>query len=283
MFHEDPKYLDLSCGIGRHSINLAKKGYQVVGYDPSPLYIEKAKQSAIDEIAGAQTEIRFYQAEVCKVAEVLLANGESDFNAIIMFDSVGFMGEAQDIQMLTDIFKLAATNCILVTETENRDWIIRNLQPQVNLDFEKLEIHEIWRFNLETSVAESRSKFYEKNPNGTSLCLVLDINTSLRLYSLHELIRIINSAGWKYIKSLGDILTLEPASSEYTRYLDNKPENLKNHAFLHVVQISASIGFHRIPTLTCSNMCQDYMVSRLPLEFVKKLKPRLKYPRPCGV
>jgi SAM-dependent methyltransferase len=208
------KILDLSCGIGRHSINLAKKGYQVVGYDPSPLYIEKAKQSAIDELAGAQTEIRFYQAEACKVAEVLLANGESGFNAIILFDSVGFVGEAQDIQMLTNIFKLAATNCILVTETENRDWIIRNLQPQVNLDFEKLEIHEIWRFNLETSVAESRSKFYEKNPNGTSLCLVLDLNTSLRLYSLHELIRIINSAGWKYIKSLGDILTLEPASSD---------------------------------------------------------------------
>ena len=131
-----------------------------------------------------------------------------------MFDSVGFVGEAQDIQMLTDIFKLAATNCILVTETENRDWIIRNLQPQVNLDFERLEIHEIWRFNLETSVAESRSKFYEKNPNGTSLRLVLDLNTSLRLYSLHELIRIINLTGWKYIKSLGDILTLEPASSE---------------------------------------------------------------------
>jgi SAM-dependent methyltransferase len=208
------KILDLSCGIGRHSINLAKKGYQVVGYDPSPLYIEKAKQSAIDEIAGVQTEIRFYQAEACKVADVLLANGESDFNAIILFDSVGFVGEAQDIQMLTNIFKLAATNCILVTETENRDWIIRNLQAQVNLDFENLEIHETWRFNLETSAAESRSKFYEKNANGASLCLVLDLNTSLRLYSLHELIRIINSAGWKYIKSLGDILTLEPASSE---------------------------------------------------------------------
>jgi cyclopropane fatty-acyl-phospholipid synthase-like methyltransferase len=66
IFHEfevprGSKTLDLSCGIGRHSINLAKKAYQVGGYDPSPLYIEKAKQSAIDEIAGARTEIRFYQ------------------------------------------------------------------------------------------------------------------------------------------------------------------------------------------------------------------------------
>jgi 2-polyprenyl-3-methyl-5-hydroxy-6-metoxy-1,4-benzoquinol methylase len=204
------KILDLSCGIGRHSINLAKKGYQVVGYDPSPLYIEKAKQTAIDEIAGA----RFYQAEVDRVAEVLLANGESDFNAVIMFDSVGFVGEAQDLQILTNIFKLAATNCILVTETENRDWIIRNLHPEVNHEFEKLKIHETWRFNLETSAAESRSKFYEKSPNRTSLHLVLDLNTRIRLYSLHELIRIVSMAGWKYIKSLGDLLTLKAASSE---------------------------------------------------------------------
>jgi len=209
------KILDLSCGIGTHSINLAKKGYQVVGYDPSALYIEKAKQTAMDEIAGrAQTEIHFYQAEAGRVAEVLLANGESDFNAIIMFNSVGFVGEAHDIRMLTNIFKLAATNCILVTETENRDWIIRNLQPQVKHDLENLEIHETWRLNLETSTAESRSKFYEKSTNDTGLTLVLDLNTKIRLYSLHELIRIINATGWKYIKSMGDILTLEPASSE---------------------------------------------------------------------
>ena len=37
------KILDFSCGIGRHSVNLALRGYEVVGYDPSPLYIEKAK------------------------------------------------------------------------------------------------------------------------------------------------------------------------------------------------------------------------------------------------
>lgn len=208
------KILDLSCGIGTHSINLAKKGYQVVGYDPSPLYIEKAKQTAIDEIAGAQSKIRFYQAESNRVAEVLLANAESDFHAMIVFNSMGFVGESHDIQMLTNIFKLAAANCILVMETENRDWIIQNLQPQVKLDLENLEIHETWRFNLETSTAESRSNFYEKNTNGPSLRLVLDLNTSIRLYSLHELIRIINLAGWKYIKSLGDILTLEQTSSE---------------------------------------------------------------------
>ncbi len=42
-----------------------------------------------------------------------MANGESDFNGIIMFNSIGFVGEAHDIQIL-----LAAENCVLVIETE---------------------------------------------------------------------------------------------------------------------------------------------------------------------
>lgn len=83
---------------------------------------------SILRVSIRSTEIRFYQAEVDRVVEVLLANGETDFNAIIMFDSLGFVGEGQDLQILTNLFKLATTNCILVTETENRDWIIRNLQ-----------------------------------------------------------------------------------------------------------------------------------------------------------
>ncbi len=208
------KILDFSCGIGTHSITLAKKGYQLVGCDPSPFYIEIAKQTAIEEIVDTQAEIRFYQVEALKATDVLLANDECDFNGIIIFHSLGFLGEAQDIQILKDFSKLAAANCILVIESENRDWVIQNLQPQVKLDLGSIEIQETWRFNLETSTAESRSKFYEKNVNDTSLRLVLDLNTSIRLYSLHELIRIINSAGWKYVKSKGDLITFEQASSE---------------------------------------------------------------------
>jgi ubiquinone/menaquinone biosynthesis C-methylase UbiE len=40
------KILDLACGIGRHSILLAKKGYRAVGIDISPDYIKRAKELA---------------------------------------------------------------------------------------------------------------------------------------------------------------------------------------------------------------------------------------------
>jgi 2-polyprenyl-3-methyl-5-hydroxy-6-metoxy-1,4-benzoquinol methylase len=46
---KDSKILDLSCGIGRHSIPLAKRGYKVVGYDISSLYLQKAREWAKSE------------------------------------------------------------------------------------------------------------------------------------------------------------------------------------------------------------------------------------------
>jgi 2-polyprenyl-3-methyl-5-hydroxy-6-metoxy-1,4-benzoquinol methylase len=42
----EAKVLDLACGIGRISINLAKAGYQVVGVDISPLYLDFARKWA---------------------------------------------------------------------------------------------------------------------------------------------------------------------------------------------------------------------------------------------
>jgi len=43
------KILDVGCGVGRHSIELAKRGYKVVGIDISQRMIEKARKRAQEE------------------------------------------------------------------------------------------------------------------------------------------------------------------------------------------------------------------------------------------
>lgn len=211
----DARILDLSCGIGRHSINLAKRGYQVVGYDPSYLYIEKAKQWANEQSTEIKHRLSFLQGDAYRAAEVLSEKGETGFNAIIvMFNSFGYLGEEEDFQMLKDLLQLAAPGCILVTETDNRDWYIRHFEPYVYYEFVNLEIHEKWKLDLNTSVAESRSKFYEKDGNNHSLRLVLDLRTTIRLYSLHELRKMLNASGWNYLRSYGSIKTLESCGYE---------------------------------------------------------------------
>jgi 2-polyprenyl-3-methyl-5-hydroxy-6-metoxy-1,4-benzoquinol methylase len=43
------RILDVSCGIGRHSIPLAERGYNVLGLDLSPLFIAKAQGSTPEQ------------------------------------------------------------------------------------------------------------------------------------------------------------------------------------------------------------------------------------------
>lgn len=45
-FNKEAKILDIACGTGRHSIELAKRGYDVTGFDLSENQIERAKEKA---------------------------------------------------------------------------------------------------------------------------------------------------------------------------------------------------------------------------------------------
>ncbi|MFX1606656.1 MAG: class I SAM-dependent methyltransferase [Promethearchaeota archaeon] len=45
----DDSVLDLCCGVGRHSLEFARRGHNVVGVDRTKLYLEKAMKSAKDE------------------------------------------------------------------------------------------------------------------------------------------------------------------------------------------------------------------------------------------
>jgi SAM-dependent methyltransferase len=206
------KILDLSCGIGRHSINLSKRGYEVIGYDPSDFFLDKARKWA-DKEGLNEEKIRFYGGDLSKIHKVLSDSGESRFNVIInMWNSHGYSSTDEDIQVFKDILRLASRNCIMVIESENRDWRIRNFEPCVIYDFNNSAIYETWKFNLETSISKSHSKFYQKTELGKDLHLILDLEINYRLYSIHELKDIITKAGWKYINTYGNIQKLDPAT-----------------------------------------------------------------------
>ena len=63
------RILDISCGIGRHSIPLAQRGYDVLGLDLSPLFIANARATA--KARKVNSHAKFRVADVRKVASVL--------------------------------------------------------------------------------------------------------------------------------------------------------------------------------------------------------------------
>jgi SAM-dependent methyltransferase len=206
------RLLDFSCGIGRHSIRLARIGYEVVGYDPSPLFIEIASQRI--KLENKNVRISFYKGDPCSVSKLLSSSNQVGFRAIIiMYNSIGYSTLKEDLQIFKNLLSLSSSErTILITQTENRDWRIKNLQPFMITEYERTEIHEQWKFNLEDSLFNGILKFYKKG--NRRLNLIRDLPVHLRLYSLHELKQILNETGWKYIKSYGDITTLDPAGLE---------------------------------------------------------------------
>ncbi len=74
------RILDIGCGTGRHSIELAKRGYKVTGIDLSECMLSKACKKA--EEAGLEVDFRLADARELKFS--------NEFDAVIMLCEGGF-------------------------------------------------------------------------------------------------------------------------------------------------------------------------------------------------
>lgn len=202
--------LDLACGIGRHSVFLAEKGYRVVGVDISPTYVERAEELAAER--GVSARVEFVVGDMRRIGELLENRGEL-FDAVVnMFTSHGFWDEATDRAIFSQVCDLTMGGGILVINTANRDYLVRHFQARDVIYEEggQVMIAER-RLDLESSRMFNVWRYYELR--GDDLKHVETFELDHRVYSLHELVELVETAGWRYHSSFaghGD----EPASTD---------------------------------------------------------------------
>ena len=81
------RILDLACGAGRHSIELARRGYDVVGFDLSPALLKTARAAA----RQAKVRVAFDRGDMRALPY------RNEFDAVInMFSSFGYFEGAED-------------------------------------------------------------------------------------------------------------------------------------------------------------------------------------------
>ncbi|MCK4575530.1 methyltransferase domain-containing protein [candidate division WOR-3 bacterium] len=96
--------IDLGCGTGRHSIELARQGCRVVGVDISEVLLEEAKKRA----AELDVDVEFINGDL-RSLDALFENEEKKFSGAICLCESGFGvlgGEEEDLYFLKSVYGL---------------------------------------------------------------------------------------------------------------------------------------------------------------------------------
>lgn len=209
------RVLDLCCGIGRHSLLLAEQGYQVVGVDLSPILISRARELA--KSRGIEDRVEFLLGDMRNIKEVLKDRSGSFNAAINMNTSLGYYGEKEDEEVLRQLWDLSAPEGVLVIDIGNRDWIIRHFLARDVRETAEGLIKVITRsLDLESSRMENLYEYYERR--GEELRRSAVVRIDHRVYSLHELVRLVEKGGWEYLRSFGGF-TLGPCTIDSNRII----------------------------------------------------------------
>jgi len=195
--------LDLCCGIGRHSVILAEKGYKVVGADVSPKFIARARDMAVERHVSGNVDFRV--GDMRQISN-LLKDYERKFDAVLnLYTSIGYYDEETDRDVLSQLSELTAPNGILVIEIANRDWIIRHfLARDTSCPSDDLVLVQERKLNLERSRMENVWTYYRRQGNDLKYLDAFELDH--RVYSLHELKKLVEKSGWKYETCYGSFV-----------------------------------------------------------------------------
>jgi SAM-dependent methyltransferase len=193
------RILDVCCGVGRHAIELAKRGYRVTGVDVTAGYLE---------IAAARAKRRKVKIELVE-RDMRKINFRREFDAAIcMWTSFGyFESEDDNLRTLRAIRRTLRPGGKFLLDLINRDWLIRNFQEYGWLETGKGFVLE--RRHFDAARSRINSEWIHVGADD-----VERRNISLRVYSLHELTGLLERAGFRIGAAFGDRKNLMPTPEQ---------------------------------------------------------------------
>ncbi len=185
------RILDLACGAGRHSIEFAKRGYAVTGYDLSEELLEAARSSA----AKAKQTVDFSRGDMRALRY------RAEFDAVVnMFSSFGYFDSVEDDRkVLAGVARALKPRGKLLMERFNRESLAYELPMQG------------WRVGEDGSVILQEDTFDLLRGRYDTRQIVIDrAGTrehlgSVRAYTLPELKDLFDAAGLSIHRVLGGL------------------------------------------------------------------------------
>jgi SAM-dependent methyltransferase len=183
--------VDVPCGFGRHSLELARAGYRVTGVDRSQVLLDEAARRAAGE-RGPELVRADYRE---------LPFPDERFDAALnLFSSLGYLGDEEDTRVLAEIRRVLRPEGRLVIETMHRDWLARNIiEHRWNRVAEGRLLLEQGSFDPVSGMAQTTQTLIDGGGERESR------TWALRVYSATELVAMVRAAGFGGVRCLGDL------------------------------------------------------------------------------
>jgi SAM-dependent methyltransferase len=181
--------LDLCCGVGRHCLALARRGFRVTGVDRTRAYLDLAAAAA--EREGLELEL---------VAEDMrrFRRDDSYDGAINLFTSFGYFEDPrEDRRVLDNLYASLRQGGVLVMQLMSKEVLARIFRPRDWYEQGGILVLEERKVCRSWSWIESRWTLISDRRR-------VDLDLSHRLYAASELIDLLRACGFAEAAAYGD-------------------------------------------------------------------------------
>jgi SAM-dependent methyltransferase len=176
------RVLDVGCGLGVQTVELASRGYHPVGLDISATMVSRA----YDEAEDRGLQIDFVRGDMRDVTF------EEPFDALLCWGTTfGYFSEEENELALRQFHQALVPNGVLLLEIINRDFIIGSQPNQVWFEVDGAVCMEETDFDYETSRLRVKRRVASHSGQQN------DRLYSIRLYALHEMRSLLERNGFR--------------------------------------------------------------------------------------
>ena len=196
--------LDVGCGYGRHAMELAARGFHMVGLDLStPLLVRGGEESQrrglqINFVRGDMRELDF----------------ENQFDAAYcLFSTFGYFDDETNKKTIANIARALKPGGRVLIEILNRDYLITDLPTRVWWEGDGCVVLEEVELNYFSSrIQVNRSVVFDDGRQ-------LEQEISVRAYSLHEVGKLMHAAGFRVLEVSGGYHTRSRFFGNQSRHI----------------------------------------------------------------
>ena len=188
--HAGQRVLDIPCGIGRHSVQLARMGMDVTGVDATKAFIERARQLS----RQAHVSVTWLEQDMESI------DWHQQFDSAFCFwGSFGYLDEFGNAQFIRGLADAVRPGGKVLVDTHVYETL-----------FPRLSHPQKWRRSGDMFVLEEVSFDFGASRTNTQWTIIhkdhqYSNRTSIRLYTYHELAGLFADAGFVKLQAFGSI------------------------------------------------------------------------------